>query len=150
MEACGVQDTSVTSKRKKKEKQWMLKLRAVFPYGLNNYFIKKDSLVLVASKFLALFINSTRISWIHAHKLNTSLSPDALLNKFKLRCEYIASLFVNKDHNYVSTGNLKIVNNKRSNKLFSKYQEKETVDYQKAKESMITWITSCLQSWCNK
>ena len=141
MEACGVQDTSVTSKRKKKEKQWMLKLRAVFLYGLNNYFVKKDSLVLVASKFLVLFINSTRISWIHAHKLNTSLSPDALLNKFKLRCEYIA---------YVSTGNLKIVNNKRSNKLFSKYQEKETVDYQKATESMNTWITSCLQSWCSK
>lgn len=141
MEACGVQDTSVTSKRKKKEKQWMLKLRAVFPYGLNNYFIKKDSLVLVACKFLALFINSTRISWIHAHKLNRSLSPDALLNKFKLRCEHIA---------YVSAGNWKIVNNKRSNKLFSKYQEKETVDYQKAKESMITWITSCLQSWCSK
>ena len=31
-----------------------------------------------------------------------------------------------------------------------KYQENRTTDYGKDKESIITGIESCIQSWCNK
>ena len=39
-----------------------------------------NSHVLVRSKFPILCRKSTRISWMHFHKLDTSLSPEASLN----------------------------------------------------------------------
>ena len=54
--ARGARDASITSKRKLREKEWMLKLRTVFSYGLNGWlcddFSKEDTHVLVRSKFL--------------------------------------------------------------------------------------------------
>ena len=56
----------------------MLKLRAVFSYGLNVWL---DD-VLVRSKFPALPRKFTRISESYVHKLNTSLFSGAFLGKF--------------------------------------------------------------------
>ena len=53
----------------------MSKLRAFFPYELNNRLgndcLKEDTHVLLAFKFPALSSKSTRISRGHVHKLNT-------------------------------------------------------------------------------
>ena len=71
--------------QKESEKEWMLKLRKVFPYWLNcwlgDVFVKENTKILVGSKFPALLRKFTRVSWGHVHKLNTFLSPDVFLYK---------------------------------------------------------------------
>lgn len=61
--------------QKESEKEWMLKLRKVFPYWLNcwlgDVFVKENTKILVGSKFPALLRKFTRVSWGHVHKLNT-------------------------------------------------------------------------------
>ena len=61
--AHGALGASLTSKRKQRKNERMLNLRTVFFYGLNN---------------------SIRICRGHAHKLNTSPSPDEFFDK--VRC----------------------------------------------------------------
>ena len=66
-------------------------------------------------------------------------------------CECTGSPFADKDHNEIITGNSKFINNNKFSKNFSKrpmYHENRTIDSQKAKESIITGITSCIESWC--
>ena len=65
----------------------------------------------------------------------------------------IGSPFKDKDHNHIITGNLKIIEDNKLRKFFPKvlkYRENRMVDYQKAKESIITTIKSCTQFWCDK
>ena len=56
-----------------------------------------------------------------------------------LPCGYKDSACVDKDHNYVKTGNLKL-----SITIGPKYHDKRIADYQKTKESIITGIKSFL------
>ena len=68
-------------------------------------------------------------------------------------CECTGSTFVDKDHNYILTATLIIINYNKLRELFSKcpnHCENRTAGYQKAKESVITEIKSCVQSWRNK
>ena len=84
--ACGALDASIISKRKLKKKEWMLKLRTVFSYGLNDQlrddFVKEETYVLVGFKFSAVSRIFTRISRMHVYKLNTSFSPDVFFKQF--------------------------------------------------------------------
>ena len=60
--------------------------------------------------------------------------------------------FADKDHNH-KLKNLKIITNNKFRKLWLKclnYWENWIADFEKAKESLITGIRSCLQSWYNK
>ena len=80
-------DASITAIRKRKEKEWMLKMRTVFPYGLNDRlgddFVKEDTHILVGTKFPALPRKHDRMSRGLAHKFNRSLSPNEFISKFK-------------------------------------------------------------------
>ena len=80
-------DASITSLRKRKEREWMLKMRTVFPYGLNDRiaddFVKEDTHVMVGAKFPPLPRKNERISRGLVHKFNTSPSPNEFITKFK-------------------------------------------------------------------
>ena len=51
-------DTPITSRRKQLEKTWIVKLKTVYPYGLNDHLVdeydKNDMYVLLENKFLPL------------------------------------------------------------------------------------------------
>ena len=68
-------DASITSKRKQKQEEWILKLQTVFSCGLidcpGGNFIKEDPRFLLGAKLPAVPRKSTRISRGHVHKLNT-------------------------------------------------------------------------------
>lgn len=51
-------------------------------------------------------------------------------------------------HKHILTGNLKIIDDNKLRKHYS--SENDIADYQTAKESIITGINSCIQSWCDK
>ena len=60
---------------------------------------------------------------------------------------------MDKVHNHIVKDNLKITRNNKLRKPFfesPKYRENRIIDYQKAKESIISPINSCIQSWCDK
>ena len=63
----------------------MLKLQTVFSYRFNDQFddnlVKKDTHVLVRSKFTALPTKYIKVSRGHFHKSSTCLSSDVFLNK---------------------------------------------------------------------
>ena len=48
-------DSSITSRRKQREKPWLLKLRTIYPYCLNDCLVdeykKENNHVLVGNKF---------------------------------------------------------------------------------------------------
>ena len=83
----GAMDASSTSIRKKKEVEWMMKLRTVYPYGLNDRIgdeHKCDSThVLVGTRFPPLARVHPRLSRGEAHcKINYNITPLSLFNKF--------------------------------------------------------------------
>ena len=55
---------------------------------------------------------------------------------------------MDKDHNQMITGNSKLNNNKFLKN--SQYRKNRTTNYQKAKESIITGVKPCIESWCDK
>ena len=62
-------------------------------------------------------------------------------------CECTGCSFVNKYHNHIITGNLKVITNNKLWKLFTKatkYRKNKTADYEKAKKSIITGIKLCI------
>ena len=70
-----------------------------------------------------------------------------------LSCDCTSSPFVYQDHSHIIRGNLKIIDNNKLRKPFSKrpkYRENGIVEYQKASESIITGIKACIQSSCDK
>ena len=70
-----------------------------------------------------------------------------------LSCDCTSSPFVDQDHSQIIRGNLKIIDNNKLRKPFSKrpkYRENGIVEYQKASESIITGIKACIQSSCDK
>ena len=78
----GEVDPAITTIRRKKETEWMLKLRTVFPYGLNDrvgdeYMTEKDS-SLIASKFPTL----KRIHNRHRVRTKIHTSSDFITNNF--------------------------------------------------------------------
>ena len=302
----GALDPSMTSLRKQKERDWMLKLRTVYPYGMNDRigddFVNQNTHVLVGKQFPPLPRKNARISRGQSHRNNSSLSPKDFFHQFKLHlnnnlselpnfsrvhlmsmkkanlrqiavllneclaeanssqythwylmaldiidskilkpplpakkktspqnickisfenkaiehinlnrifhdpvvkqampnissnfdiptvvytltnpigskifnfnkfvnkldvkaflddnstlpCECSGSQFIDKDHNHVITGNLKIISNNKLRKLFSKgpkYRESKTINYNIARESILSGITSCIELWCNK
>ena len=83
----GAMDASITSLRKQIERFWMLKLRTVYPYGLNDRigdeFIRDNTHILVGTKFPPLPRSHKRTSRGTAHKSNNHTSPNSFLNKFK-------------------------------------------------------------------
>ena len=88
------------------------------------------------------------------NKFVNNLDVNLFLNDNSiLPCDCTSFLFVDKDDNQITTGNLKVIDNNKLRKRFSrgsKYRESRIADYQKAKERIITGIRSCIQSWCNK
>ena len=78
----GEVDPSLTTIRRKKETEWMLKLRTVFPYGLNDrvgdeYMTGKDN-TLIASKFPTLKRMHNRLKV----RTKTHTSSDFITNNF--------------------------------------------------------------------
>ena len=71
-------DASLTSRRKKREKTWMLMLRTVYLYDLNDCledeYKKENTYVLVGNKFPSLFGKHDRVSGGRIHKKNNPLS----------------------------------------------------------------------------
>ena len=55
---------------------------------------------------------------------------------------------MDKDYNQMTIGNSKLNNNKFLKN--AQYRKNRTTNYQKAKESIITGIKSCIESWCDK
>ena len=70
----------------------MLKLRTVYPYGLNNRledeYKKYDTIVIVDNKFPTLSRKHNRISGFNTQKSNNSLSPDKVVIKPKHHLNY--------------------------------------------------------------
>ena len=69
---------SITSRRKQRDKTWMMKLRSVYPYGLNDHlgdeYRKKNTHMLVGNKFLPLPRKHERVSRGTIHQDNNPLS----------------------------------------------------------------------------
>ena len=68
------------------EKTWMLKLRTVYLYGLNDWLedtYKKDDYDFVGDNFPPLPRKCNMISCYSSHKNNNPLSPGELIVKFK-------------------------------------------------------------------
>ena len=80
-------DPSKTTERKKKETEWMLRLRTVYPYGLNDRigddYKNTEFQSQVASRFSSLPRLNSRVSRGKSHKGVSSLQPDQFLTKLK-------------------------------------------------------------------
>ena len=80
-------DASITSARNQCEKTWMLKLRSVYPYCLNDWqrfeYKKDDIYVLVGSLCRSLTGKHNRIACSNFHRNNNSLSPDEVSIKLE-------------------------------------------------------------------
>ena len=71
-------DASLTCRRTKREKTWLLMLRTVYPCGLNDClgdeYKKEDTYVLIGNKFPSLPRKHDRVSRGTIHKNNNSFS----------------------------------------------------------------------------
>ena len=98
-------------------------------------------------------MNPIRSKMFNFNKFVNNLGLKAFLDDNSTRhCDCLGSPFMDKVHNRIVKDNLTIIRNNKLRKLFfegPKYRENR-IDYQKAKESIITPINSCIQSWCDK
>ena len=88
------------------------------------------------------------------NKFVNNLDVNSFINdNTSLPCHCNGSRFVDQHHQHIITGNLKIITNNKLRKLFSKgpkYREGRNISFDKARENIISGITSCIDSWCNK
>jgi len=81
-----VLDASITAKRKSRELDWMLKLRTVFPYGLNDEIgseYKNEDRSCIGRIFPPLKRNFSRISRGAKRKSSNGLSAKDFFRKFQ-------------------------------------------------------------------
>ena len=96
--ARGALDASQTSKRKARELYWMLKLRTVYPYGLNDRvgdeFKTSDKEVLIGNKFPSLSRNHQRVGR-GSHKNKIVTNPNTFVKKFTSYLKHDLSNVIN-------------------------------------------------------
>ena len=76
-----------------------------------------------------------------------------LRNPDSLPCKCNNSPFVNRYHKHIVTGDLRIIKNNASRKLFikgPKYREVRPINLEKAKRCILEGLHNCISSWCYK
>ena len=76
-----------------------------------------------------------------------------LTNPDSLPCKCNNSHFVDKYHKHIVTGDLQIIKNNASRKLFikgPKYREVRPINLEKAKCCILEGLHNCISSWCCK
>ena len=81
-------DPEITKERKKREDQWMIKLRTVYPYGLNDSLNDQSSMKVVDTTGITALLFSplprtlSRPPRVHNHNNNTTQDSDSFFTKF--------------------------------------------------------------------
>lgn len=85
-------DPSCTALRKERERFWMLKLRTVYPYGLNDRvgdeYKTENTHVAVATKFPSLSRKNVRVKRGVARHGNNDMTPDRFITEFKKKLHH--------------------------------------------------------------
>ena len=88
------------------------------------------------------------------NKFVSSLDVDLFLrDSSSLPCHCSDSPFKDDHHGHIISGDLRIIENNRLRKLFTKgpkYREGKLIDWNVTQESMISSVKECAQAWCEK
>ena len=81
-------DPEISNERKMREDQWLIKLRTVYPYGLNDSLNDHSSMKVVDTTGITALLFSplprtlSRPPRVHNHNNNTSQDSDSFFTKF--------------------------------------------------------------------
>lgn len=82
----------------------------------------------------------------------SSLGLDASVNSI-LPCHCVDSCFGNKDHGHILTGDLRITDNNKLKKLFTKvtkYRESMLINFKETRSEIACGLKSSIESWGTK
>ena len=100
-------DPEITKERKKREDQWMIKLRTIYPYGLNDSLNNQSSMKVVDTTGITALLFSplprtlSRPPRVHNHNNNTTQDSDSFLQNFStylLIIEVMQLIFLEEDY----------------------------------------------------
>ena len=116
----------------------------------------KGSIPSIASKFetpTVIFNRSqtTGSKIFNFNKFVRNLDIDSVVNDNSiLPCQCNDSPFSDRDHRHIMTGNLKIIQNNKLRKLFTKgpkYREPKVTDWNEARKCILDGVYSCASKW---
>ena len=97
---------------------------------------------------------SSQVQNIFFNKFFSNLDVKAFLQDNTILIYNCAdSGFIDKDHQHIIIGDLRIVGNNKFRKLITKgpkYKETNNISWEKAKSTIIKGLNDCIDTWCSK